>query len=106
MITVDQTGTITATGGACGNTLVSASMKSNNGGIQTAFMTATVVCFTGTGPVGPSLLVNITGSGTVVSSPAGIACSISCGFIFASGTSVMLTASPSPPATTVTWSGC
>ena len=107
MVTADSTGTITATGGACGNTLVSATMKSNNGGIQTGFMTATVVCFTGTGPTGPTLIVNITGSGTVVSTPAGIACSLTCGFIFATGTPVTLTASPNPPATTLTWvSGC
>jgi hypothetical protein len=107
MVSADSTGTITATGNACGNTLVSATMKSNNGGIQTGFMTATVVCFTGTGPTGPTLIVNITGTGTVVSSPGGIACSLTCGFIFPTGTPVMLTASPNPPATRVTWvSGC
>lgn len=107
MVTVNSTGTITATGNTCGNTLVSATMKSNNGGIQTGFMTATVVCFTGTGPVGPTLIVAITGTGTVVSSPAGIACSLTCGFIFTTGTQVTLTASPTAPATTVTWvSGC
>jgi hypothetical protein len=107
MVSVNSTGTITATGNACGNTLVSASMKSNNGGIQTAFMTATVVCFTGTGPTGPTLIVGITGTGTVVSSPAGIACSLTCGFIFTTGTQVTLTASPTAPATTLTWvSGC
>jgi hypothetical protein len=107
MVTVDSTGTITATGNACGNTLVSATMKSNNGGIQTGFMTATVVCFTGTGPVGPTLIVNITGTGTVLSSPLGIACASTCGAIFTSGTQVTLTASPTAPATSVTWnSGC
>jgi hypothetical protein len=107
MVSADSTGTITATGNACGNTLVSATLKSNNGGIQTGFMTATVVCFTGTGPTGPTLIVHITGTGTVVSSPIGIGCSVTCGFIFPTGTPVMLTASPSPPtATTVTWAGC
>jgi hypothetical protein len=83
-------------------------MKSNNGGIQTGFMTANVVCFSGTGPVGPSLIVTFAGgTGTVVSSPAGIACSQTCGFIFNTGTQVTLTASPTPPSTTLTWnSGC
>lgn len=107
MVTVNPSGTITATGNACGNTLVSATLKSNNGGIQTAFMTATVVCFTGTGPTGQTLIVGITGTGTVVSSPAGIACSLTCGFIFTTGTQVTLTASPTAPATMLTWvSGC
>jgi hypothetical protein len=108
MVTVDTTGVITATGNACGNTLVSATMNSAHGGIQTGFMTATVVCFTGTGPVGPSLIVNfLGGTGTVVSSPAGIACSATCGFIFATGTAVTLTASPTAPSIAVTWnSGC
>jgi hypothetical protein len=107
MVTVNSTGLITVTGNSCGNTLVSATMKAAHGGIQTGFMTANVVCFTGTGPVGPSLIVTINGTGTVVSSPAGIACSQTCGFIFTSGTAVTLTASPTAPATTLTWvSGC
>jgi hypothetical protein len=108
MVTVNSTGLITATGNTCGNTLVSATMKSAHGGIQTGFMTATVVCFTGTGPTGPSLIVSfLGGTGTVVSNPAGIACSTTCGFIFNTGTTVTLTASPTAPSTTVTWnSGC
>src|SRR5215469_5486379 len=93
MVTVDSTGVITATGGACGNTLVSATLKSDHGGIQTGFMTANVVCFTGTGPTGPSLTVNFgAGTGTVVSTPFGINCSQTCAFIFAAGTPVTLTA--------------
>lgn len=106
MVSVNSTGLITATGDTCGNTLVSATMKSAHGGIQTAFMTATVVCFSGTGPTGPTLIVAITGTGTVVSSPSGIACSLTCGFTFTTGTQVTLTASPTAPATTVTWAGC
>jgi len=108
MVTVDAAGTITATGNACGNTLVSATMPASNGGIQVDFMTATVVCFTGTGPIGPSLIVNFAGGGgTVVSTPAGIACSQTCGFIFNTGTTVMLVASPTAPSTSATWSaGC
>jgi hypothetical protein len=107
MVTVDAAGTITATGNACGNTLVSATMPSSHGGIQVGFMTATVVCFTGTGPTGPTLIVTISGSGTVVSTPAGIACSLTCGFIFNTGSTVMLIASPTAPSTSATWTaGC
>jgi Bacterial Ig-like domain (group 2) len=108
MVTVDAAGTITATGNACGNTLVSATMAASHGGIQVGFMTATVVCFTGAGPTGPSLIVNFAGGrGTVISSPAGIACSQTCGFIFNTGASVMLTASPTAPSTSATWTaGC
>jgi hypothetical protein len=91
MVTVDAAGTITATGNACGNTLVSATMPSSHGGIQVGFMTATVVCFTGTGPTGPT----------------GIACSLTCGFIFNTGSTVMLIASPTAPSTSATWTaGC
>jgi hypothetical protein len=107
MVAVDSAGLVTVTGNTCGNTLVSATMKAAHGGIQTGFMTANVVCFTGTGPVGPNLVVTITGTGTVVSSPAGIACSQTCGFIFNMGAQVTLTASPTAPAASVTWvSGC
>ena len=55
MITVNSTGVITATGLACGSTLVSATVTTNkspgnissNGAIVTGTMTANVVCFTG-----------------------------------------------------------
>jgi Bacterial Ig-like domain (group 2) len=55
MVTVDANGLITATGNACGNTLISATVTTNNsagnlpssGALVTGFMTANVVCFTG-----------------------------------------------------------
>ena len=56
MVTVDAaTGLITATGQACGDTLISATVTTNhsignvssNGAIVTGTMTASVVCFTG-----------------------------------------------------------
>ena len=55
MITVDSTGVITATGLACGSTLVSATVTTNkspgnissSGAIVTGTMTANVVCFGG-----------------------------------------------------------
>lgn len=108
MVTVTAAGVITATGNACGNTLVSATMPSNNGGIQTGYMTATVVCFSGTGPTGPTLIVTFNGgTGIVVSTPPGIACSATCGAIFPTGTNVTLTATPTAPSTMLTWtSGC
>ena len=108
MVTVDSTGVITATGGACGNTLVSATLKSDHGGIQTGFMTANVVCFTGGVQTAPTLTVSFgVGTGTVLSSPGGIACSVTCAANFTLNTQVTLTASPTAPSTGVTWnSGC
>ena len=55
MVTVNSTGVITATGDACGSTLVTATFTTNksagnissNGAIVTGTMTADVVCFTG-----------------------------------------------------------
>jgi len=55
MITVDASGVITATGLACGSTLVSATVTTNksagnlssSGAIVTGTMTANVTCFTG-----------------------------------------------------------
>ena len=55
MVTVNANGVITATGLACGNTIISATVKTNSsaggisssGAVVTAFMTANVVCFIG-----------------------------------------------------------
>jgi hypothetical protein len=55
MVTVNSTGVLTATGLACGNAIVSATVKTNSsagglsssGAIVTGSMTANVVCFTG-----------------------------------------------------------
>src|SRR5205085_1397824 len=55
MVTVNSTGLITATGGACGGTIISATVTTNhssanidsNGAIVTGTMQANVVCFTG-----------------------------------------------------------
>ncbi len=57
MVTVTSTGLITATGQACGNTLISATVIKNStdaglsspGAVVTGNMTANVTCFTGTG---------------------------------------------------------
>jgi hypothetical protein len=109
--TVSSTGLLTATGQDCGNSLVSATVTKNSsdggipssGAIVTNYMTATVVCFTGTGPT-----VTVTfagnGTGTVTSSPAGLGCSASCSASFPTGTSLALTAIPN--GTFGGWLGC
>jgi len=113
MVTVNSTGLITATGLACGNTLISATVKTNSsagglsssGAIVTGSMTANVVCFTGT--AGPLLTVSVSGTGSVSSSPGGISsCLSTCSANFASGTAITLTATPTGSATSVAWSGC
>jgi Bacterial Ig-like domain (group 2) len=61
MVTVDPAGVIEATGLACGNTLISATVTTNSsaGGISSSgalvigTMTANVVCFTGSSAPGP-----------------------------------------------------
>jgi hypothetical protein len=101
--TVDSAGLLTATGLACGNALISATIKTgqSSGAIVTANMTANVVCF-----VGPILTVNFagTGSGTISSSPAGLGCSSTCSTSFPSSTTITLTATPS--GTFGGWTGC
>jgi len=116
--TVDSSGLLVAAGVDCGDALVSATVQTNHsagdrassGAIVTGTMTATVVCFSGTGGGGgtsPVLTVNVAGTGTVSSVPAGISnCSSTCGAAFTSGTAITLIATPTAPATTVTWSGC
>ncbi len=115
MFTVDSTGLLTATGNACGATLVSATANTNDssggisssGAVVTGYMTANVVCFSGTGP---TVTVDFggTGTGTISSSPSGLGCfatpSTSCTGSFPTGSSVTLTASPN--GTFGGWAGC
>jgi len=112
LVTVNSTGLVKATGLACGNALVSATVTTNKsvgdvsstGAIVTGFMTATVVCFTGTGP---TLTVTFAGAGagTVTSSPPGLGCATTCSASFPSGTTVTLTATPNG-STFGGWAGC
>jgi len=112
MVTVNQTGLITATGLECGGTLVSATVtasSTNNtsppGTILTGTMTANVVCFSGTGPTLTVEFAPATGTGTVTSSPAGLACTGNpCAASFPTGTNVVLTAAPN--SVFVGWLGC
>src|SRR3984885_11227056 len=122
MFTVSSTGMLTATGFACGGTLVSATVQTNSdgsglsssGAIVTGYMTANVVCFTSntSGGAGaePTLTVNFLGggTGTVTSSTSGFSCAstaISCVDSFPNGTTVTLAATPVAPSTFTGWSG-
>ena len=114
LVTVTSTGLIVVTSnGGCGDSLISATVNTNSsagnrsssGAIVTGFMTAKVICFTGTGS-GPLLAVNISGTGSVSSNPSGISCPSTCSANFASGTTITLTATPTGSSTSVTWSGC
>jgi hypothetical protein len=109
--TVNSSGLLTAAGVDCGNSLVSATVTTNNsagdlssqGAIVTADMTATVVC-----PSGITLAVDFagTGSGTVTSSPPGLGCAMTCSATFASGTTITLTATPNSGSSFGSWVGC
>lgn len=100
--TVDANGLLTAAGLACGNALISATIKAgpSSGSIVTSNMTANVVCF-----VGPALTVNFlgNGAGTITSSPAGLSCASTCSTSFPTNTSVVLTASTNGFGG---WTGC
>jgi hypothetical protein len=122
MMTVDATGKLTATGLACGGTLVSATVKtgksaggiSSSGAIVTGTMQGNVVCFTGTGGGGgPALSVTFgagAGSGTVTDSALNFTCNSPspCIVQFASGTTptLTLTATPTGSSQFGSWVGC
>jgi hypothetical protein len=69
LATVDATGLLTATGFACASALISATLQTNHsignlpssGAMVTSFMTASLLCFTRTGP---ALTVNFADSST------------------------------------------
>lgn len=122
MMTVDSSGMLTATGLACGGTLVSATVKtgksaggiSSSGAIVTGTMQGNVVCFTGTGGGGgPALSVTFgagAGSGTVTDSALNFTCNSPspCIVQFASGTTptLTLTATPTGSSQFGSWVGC
>jgi hypothetical protein len=119
MFTVSSTGMLTATGFACGGSLISATANTNadsggvssSGAIVTGYMTANVICFTGNGGGNePTLTVSFAGGGvgTVASSPLDLSCASTAGTCvgsFPSGTSVTLIATPVAPSTFAGWSG-
>jgi hypothetical protein len=120
MFTVSATGFLTATGESCGGTLVSATANTNtsaggissSGAIVTGYMTANVVCYTGTGGGSGNPALTLTfqgGTGTVASNPLGLSCTNPgpCATqVFPSGTPVTLTATPTGTSTTATWPDC
>jgi hypothetical protein len=122
MFTVSSTGLLTATGKACGGTIISATVQTNadasglsaSGAIVTGYMTANVVCFVsssgGGGGGEPTVTVNFSGggTGTVTSSPSQLNCAstdISCVTSFPTGTAVSLTAIPVAPSVFGGWAG-
>jgi hypothetical protein len=122
MFGVSSGGLLTATGNACGGTLISASVTTNksaggissSGAVVTGYMTANVVCFTGTGGgggIGPALGVTFAGAGAgnVSSSPTGLSCASSAGLCatqFPIGTVVTMTATPAGSSAFGGWTGC
>ena len=96
MVAVNSTGLITATGAACGSSLISATVQTNkstdgqdsSGAVVTGTMSASVVCFTGTGN-SLVLTINFLGSGSgtvsVASSSTNVICSQTCGVPFTPG---------------------
>lgn len=121
MFSIDSSGLLTATGRACGTSLVSAALTTNNseggisssGAVVTGYMTAGVVCFTssGGGSGNPALTLTFTGlgSGTVASSPPGFSCTSPQACVtqaFTAGTAITLTATPNGSSTFGGWSNC
>ena len=114
MITVNSSGVITATGAACGGTIISATVNTNkssggissSGAIVTGSMTANVVCFTSSG-TGPALTVTFAGagSGTVTISPTALNCTspTACVDQF---TTVTLNAAPNTGSAFGSWIDC
>jgi len=118
MFTVNSTGLLNTTGEACGGTLVSATANTNtsdgglssSGAVVTGYMTANVICYTGSGAgAGPAVTVTFagTGSGTVTSSPSALICTspTACVDEFPAGTVLTLTAAPTAPSTSASWGG-
>ena len=111
LITVNA-GVVSPTGAGCGIADISASFDKGtapSGNLVIAYATVTVkdptdpLCPGGTATQAV-LTVALTGSGTVISSPAGIDCpKTTCGAQFPKGSSVVLTATPNTGSTFVGW---
>lgn len=120
MFSITSGGMLTATGAACGDTLISATVVTNSseGGISSSgalvagYMTASVVCFTGNGGSGgtnEALTVTIgSGTGNVVSTPPGASCNSPgpCVGSFAANTVVSLDAQGTGGENFLSWVGC
>jgi hypothetical protein len=121
MFTVTSGGLLTATGDACGGTLVSATLATNksagglssSGAVVTGYMTANVVCPTsntggGSNAAALTLTFSGTGSGTVTSNPSGLSAASPGPDVasFPIGSTVLLTATGTNGANFVSWVGC
>lgn len=121
MFTISPGGLLTATGLACGATLVSATVTTNTsaggissqGAVVTGYMTGNVVCFEGSGSGGNLAALTVTfgpnGSGSVTSNPTGIVGCFTpgpCSANFTIGQTVSLTATPANGSTFTSWVGC
>jgi Divergent InlB B-repeat domain len=121
MFTVNSTGLLNTTGDACGGTLVSATANTNtsdgglssSGAVVTGYMTANVICYTGSGGGSGNPLLSITFLGSGVGTVADSALNFSCSSpgpcstqAFTSGTSITLTATPSGSSTFGGWQSC
>ena len=123
---VTSTGALSPGGVDCGNSLVTATVKTNHsaggrsssGAIVSGSMTANVTCATGSGGAGGggggggsgSLVLTVdfsgAGSGTINSTPVGLGCASQCAGSFPAGTSLTLTAAPDVGSTFGGWVGC
>lgn len=127
---VTSTGALSPGGVDCGNSLVTATVKTNssNGGrsssgaLISGSMTANVTCASGTGGAGggggggggggsgSNFVITVqfsgTGSGTISSFPIGLGCASQCASPFPAGINVTLTASPNAGSTFGGWVGC
>jgi hypothetical protein len=123
LATVTATGLLAPAGiDACGGGLISATVNTNSsagnisssGAVVTGYMNITIDnlvvkgCPGFSGGTQPVLTVAFLGSGggTVVSSPSSISCTSACSGTFTSGTTVILTATPTGTSTFGNWNGC
>lgn len=120
MVTVSPTGVLKAVGGACGSSLVFATVTTNHsvgnrssqGAIITGSMTANVVCFTGSNGNTALLTILVTpaGDGSVAVSAPGqstVTCTQNCTLSFPVGTGpITLTAAPNSGFSFAGYSNC
>ncbi len=102
LVTINGPGNVTAISD-CGTGNVSASIQEGGNFVTgSAFVSAAGV---GTGScTSAALTAVVAGTGTVTSSPSGITCPGTCSAAFPLDSSVVLSGTPTAPATTVTWS--
>jgi Bacterial Ig-like domain (group 2) len=101
LVTIDAPGLVTAINDCGTGNVMAAFQEGGNYVFGTAFVAAagvgTSACTQAT------LTVALTGTGTVTSSPAGIICPGTCTAGFGLDQTVVLTGTPTAPATSVTW---